>query len=57
MNTKAVLGLLVLAASAALIFALSGLNTQVPYILGGVGALGMAAGSLLVGTSEGGRPV
>jgi len=30
---------------------------DLPIVLGAVAALGLAAGALLVGTSEGGRPV
>ncbi|WP_338727823.1 hypothetical protein [Haladaptatus sp. DJG-WS-42] len=56
-KTKVTFGTLVLLASTVVLFALSLLGSAVPVVLGGLAALGMAAGSLLIGTSETGRPV
>ncbi|MDG5775880.1 hypothetical protein VB773_17695 [Haloarculaceae archaeon H-GB2-1] len=54
------LGLLLLVASGAVLMG-TGVtqgDTSVPLLVGaGIASLGMAAGSLLIGTSESGRPV
>jgi len=52
---KVVLGSLLLVASTILI--LGPLGVSIPAIVTAAAALGMAAGALLVGTSEDGRPV
>jgi len=57
MNTRAALGALLIAVSTVLIFALVAPNSGFTDLLGVVGALGMAVGSVLVGTSGDGSPV
>ena len=57
MNGKTLLGLVLLVASTVILFGLATLNTQIPLLLGAIGVLGMAAASLLIGTSVEGRPV
>ena len=57
MNRKTLLGLVLLVASTAVIFGLATLNSQIPLVIGAIGVLGMAAASLLIGTSVEGRPV
>ncbi|WP_276271232.1 hypothetical protein [Haloarcula litorea] len=52
---KVMLGALLLLVSTVLI--LGPLGLPVPTVAAGVAALGLAAGALLVGTSEDGRPV
>lgn len=54
---KVLLGVLLLAVSSLLIFGAGPLGLPAPGIAIGVAALGLAAGALLVGTSEDGRPV
>ncbi|WP_435195798.1 hypothetical protein [Natronomonas sp. EA1] len=49
---KVALGVLLLVASTVVILATGTRGSEVPGILAGLGALGMAAGSLLVGMSE-----
>jgi hypothetical protein len=53
---KFVLGLLLLVASVAILVS-TGTLSSVPIYLIGLGVIGVAAGTLLVGTSEKGRPV
>ncbi|WP_302080991.1 hypothetical protein [Salinibaculum rarum] len=50
-------GALLLAGTAIILAASSAGGVLLPGIVGSVAALAMAAGALLVGTSEGGRPV
>ncbi|WP_135302239.1 hypothetical protein [Haloarcula amylovorans] len=54
---KMLLGGVLLFVSTVLILTAGPINLGIPSIAGGLAALGMAAGSLLVGTSEDGRPV
>lgn len=55
---KVVLGSVLLVVSTILILGAGPINLGIPAIAaGGIAALGMAAGALLVGTSEDGRPV
>jgi hypothetical protein len=49
---KVVIGALLLVASSVVILATGSLNTEIPAALAALGALGMAAGALLVGMSE-----
>ncbi|MFC6732044.1 MULTISPECIES: hypothetical protein [unclassified Haladaptatus] len=56
-TSKVTLGMLVLAISSVVLLGVSFLGSPVPVALAALAALGMAAGSLLVGTSESGRPV
>ncbi|WP_276248120.1 hypothetical protein [Haladaptatus sp. YSMS36] len=56
-TSKVTLGMLVLAISSVVLLGVSFLGSPVPVALAAIAALGMAAGSLLVGTSESGRPV
>ena len=54
---KVAVGLVLLVASTALILGTGQLGSGLPPILGSLAALGLAAGALLVGTSEDARPV
>ena len=54
---KVIVGGLLLFVSTALILGTGPLDVAVPVFAGAVAALGLAAGALLVGTSEDGRPV
>jgi hypothetical protein len=54
---KVAIGVLLLLTSSALIIGTGQLGSGLPPILGSVAALGLAAGALLVGTSEDARPV
>jgi len=54
---KIQLGALLLAVSTVLIFGAGPLGLPSPAIAFAVATLGLAAGSLLIGTSEDGRPV
>jgi len=56
-STKVGLGLVLLAVSTVLIFGPGTVGAALPVALITVGTLGLAAGALLVGTSESGRPV
>ncbi|WP_332898403.1 MULTISPECIES: hypothetical protein [unclassified Haladaptatus] len=56
-KTRVTFGTLALLVSTIVLFAISFLGSPVPVVLGALAALGMAAGSLLIGTSETGRPV
>jgi len=56
-SRKIGLGLVLLAVSTILIFGPGTVGTALPAALLAIGALGLAAGALLVGTSEPGRPV
>jgi hypothetical protein len=56
-TTKVGAGILLLLASAVLIFGTGTLDLTIRMAILGVAALGLAAGSLLVGTSDDGRPV
>jgi len=54
MDTKKVgLGTLLLVVSSVVILSTASMNSPVPLAAAGVAALGMAAGALLLGTSEG----
>lgn len=57
MNSNAILGVLLLLASTAIIFGMLTMSTQYMLFVGVVGALGMAAGALMLGTSGDGRAV
>ncbi|MHB9288362.1 hypothetical protein ACKVMT_15135 [Halobacteriales archaeon Cl-PHB] len=55
---KVLFGAVLLVAGTAIIFGLSGSGAAgLPVALGSLAALGLAAGALLLGTSEPGRPV
>ena len=55
---KVAFGVLLLAAGTAVIFGASGaVTTGLPVAIGSLAALGLAAGALLLGTSQPGRPV
>jgi len=54
-STKIGVGAVLLVVCSVALLALG--MTDLPVIVGGIGVLGLAAGALLVGTSEGGRPV
>jgi hypothetical protein len=54
-STKLGVGAVLLVVCSIAILALG--VVELPLIAGSIGALGLAAGALLVGTSEGGRPV
>ncbi|MFB6223918.1 MAG: hypothetical protein ABEH86_09655 [Haloarcula sp.] len=54
---KVMLGAALLAVSSVLVLGSGAINIGIPAAAGAVAALGLAAGSLLVGTSEEGRPV
>jgi hypothetical protein len=54
---KVALGAVLLLVSTVLILGTGPINVGVPGIAAGVAALGLAAGALLVGTSEERRPV
>lgn len=56
-TTKIGVGVVLLLISSALILGTGLQEVPLPAVVGSVAALGLAAGSLLVGTSEGGRPV
>ena len=56
-KTKVLLGGLLLFASTALILGTGPVDLALPAAAAAVSALGLAAGALLVGTSEDGRPV
>lgn len=57
-QTKIFLGAALLLVGTAIILYVSSAGEAIlPGLIGSVAALGMAAGALLVGTSEGGRPV
>lgn len=55
--TKVSLGLVLLAASSIIVFATGIAGDSVPALAAAVAALGMAAGTLLFGTADEGRPV
>ena len=54
---KVGLGAFLLVVSSVLLMALVTFDSTIPVYLGGLAALGLAAGSLFVGTSGEGRPV
>ncbi len=54
---KVLFGAVLLVAGTAIIFGLGGGAADLPVALGSLAALGLAAGALLLGTSEPGRPV
>jgi hypothetical protein len=54
---KVAFGVVLLAISTALIFGPGALGVAVPVVAIAAGSLGLAAGALLVGTSDPGRPV
>lgn len=54
---KVGVGLVLLVASTVLIFGPGTLGMELPLVLVTAGTLGLAAGALLVGTADGGRPV
>ncbi|WP_336338058.1 hypothetical protein [Haloarcula brevis] len=54
---KVVLGAVLLAVSTVLILGTGAIDIGIPAAAGTVAALGLAAGALLLGTSEDGRPV
>jgi hypothetical protein len=54
-TTKVGIGVLLLVVSSALILATGTVNIGLPLVSMSVAALGLAAGALLVGTSEDGR--
>jgi hypothetical protein len=54
---KVILGAVLLAISTVLILGTGAIDIGIPAAAGALAALGLAAGSLLVGTSEDGRPV
>jgi hypothetical protein len=54
---KAVAGAALIIVSGALVLSGAGFGPDVPAVLVSVGALGLAAGSLLLGTSQDVRPV
>jgi len=56
-STKIGVGLVLLLISSALILGAGLQQIPLPAVAGSIAALGLAAGSLLVGTSEEGRPV
>jgi len=57
-STQIVLGGLLLLAGSAILFAVSGgVTPDIPKAVGILAAVGLAAGALLVGTSDPGRPV
>lgn len=55
--TKVSLGLFLLAVSSTVVFATGIAGESVPVLAAAVAALGMAAGTLLFGTADEGRPV
>lgn len=57
MNSNAILGALLLLASTAIIFGMATMSTQYMLVVGVLGALGMSAGALMLGTSGDGRAV
>ena len=56
-TTKIGLGALLLVVSTVLLLAIGANGTGIPVLLGGIAALGMAAGSLLIGTTNDGPTV
>ncbi len=56
-TTKIALGAVLLFLSSAILLLLGTPGSSIPVLAGGAASLAMAAGALLVGTSEGGRPV
>jgi len=54
---KVALGVLLLVVSSALILGTGTIDIGIPTVAAALAALGLAAGALLVGTSEDGRPV
>jgi len=56
-SAKIAVGVVLLVVSSALILGAGLQGSPVPVAAAAVASLGLAAGSLLVGTSEGGRPV
>lgn len=54
-STKLGVGAVLLVVCSVVLLALG--VTDLPIVAGSVGVLGLAAGALLVGTSEGGQPV
>jgi hypothetical protein len=54
---KVILGAVLLAISTVLILGTGAIDIGIPAVAGALAALGLAAGALLVGTSEDGRPV
>jgi len=54
---KVAFGVVLLAISTVLIFGPGALDVAVPVVAIAAGTLGLAAGALLVGTSDPGRPV
>ena len=49
MSTKTTIGAAAIILGTVLVFALAGLQNGVPHLVGGVGVLAMALGSLMVG--------
>ncbi|HKJ60003.1 MAG TPA: hypothetical protein VKA37_12295 [Halobacteriales archaeon] len=56
-TTKVAIGLVLLAVSSAIVFATGLAGNTIPYALASAASLGMAAGTLLFGTADEGRPV
>ncbi|WP_256298251.1 hypothetical protein [Haloarchaeobius salinus] len=56
-TTKIALGAVLLFLSSAILLMMGSPGSPIPMLAGGAASLAMAAGALLVGTSEGGRPV
>ncbi|HMB51293.1 hypothetical protein [Natronoarchaeum rubrum] len=56
-TTKVGLGAFLLVVSSVLLLAIGANGTGIPVLLGGVAALGMAAGSLLIGVTNDGPTV
>ena len=54
---KVLSGAVLLLISSAIILTEGGASDVMPVVVGSLAAVGLAAGALLVGTSEGGRPV
>jgi hypothetical protein len=54
---KVILGAVLLAVSTVLILGTGAINLGIPIAAAALAALGLAAGALLIGTSEDGRPV
>jgi hypothetical protein len=56
-SLKVGLGALLLVVSSVILLAIGTIGSSIPVYLGAIAALGLAAGSLLVGTSSDGQPV
>jgi len=54
---KVAVGAVLLLVSTVLILVAGPINVGIPGVVAGLASLGLAAGALLVGTSEDGRPV